>query len=52
MKAFLLLGVLGLLCLAVSVAVNPPAGGFDGRSLLALVLAVMVIINIRVGVEA
>lgn len=52
MRAFLLLGVVGLLCLAVSVAVNPPASGFDGRSLLGLVLAVMVVINIRAGVEA
>ena len=51
MKAFLLLGVVGLLCLAVSVMVDPPAGGFDGRALLAMVLAVMVVINVRSGVE-
>lgn len=51
MKAFLLLGVVGLVCLAVSVAVHPPAGGFDGRAVLGIVLAVMVVINIRAGVE-
>ncbi|WPM94300.1 hypothetical protein VB1_CDS0051 [Arthrobacter phage Marchesin] len=51
MKAFLLLGVVGLLCLAVSVILEPPAGGIDGRAVLGLILAVMVVINIRTGVE-
>lgn len=45
MKALFILGVLAVLVLGVWVTVRPPAGGFDGRTLLALVLSILLILS-------
>ena len=45
-RALLLGAVLVLLVLAVSVIMFPGSGRFDGRSLLALVLAVAVVLAV------
>lgn len=46
MKVLFILGAVGLLILCWSVLVNPPAGGFDGRTLLGVVLAVMLLLSV------
>ena len=50
MRALFWLGVVALVCLAVS-AVMWPSERFNGRDLLAAVLAVVVVLNLR-AVEA
>jgi hypothetical protein len=51
MRALFLLAVVVLICLAVSLILWPGSGRFDGRSLLALTIAVGVALNLR-AVEA
>jgi len=46
MKAMFILGAVLVLCLAVSVILRPPAGGFDGRALLALVISALMVLSV------
>ncbi|QGZ16941.1 hypothetical protein SEA_LITTLETOKYO_49 [Arthrobacter phage LittleTokyo] len=45
MKVLFILGVVAVLGLGLWVMLRPPAGGFDGRTLLALVLAVLLVLS-------
>lgn len=46
MKTLFVLGAVVLLYLCWSVLTNPPAGGFDGRTLLGVVLAVLLVLSV------
>lgn len=46
MRMLFIFGAVLVLCLAVSVVLRPPAGGFDGRALLALVVSVLMVLSV------
>lgn len=46
MKVWFIIGAAVLLCLCWSVLTDPPDGGFDGRTLLGVVLAVVLVLSV------